>query len=266
MSRAAPRLALITGASSGIGESFARRLAAGGCGLVLVARRGDRLDQLAGELASRYAVPTETLVADLTEGADLQRVEEYISDSQSLDLLVNNAGYAFSGSFAKSTIEKHQRMIQLHVIASVRLTHAAISGMIARKQGGIINVSSVAAFVPWGNVTYNSTKAYLVTFSQSLHAEVQHKGVCVQALCPGFTITEFHDSPELSRIRSLPLPRSFWLSSDYVVQESLKALANGKGMCIPGLHYRFIVALGRSSLISPLIRSLAVRRRRKSPI
>jgi len=139
-----------------------------------------------------------------------------------------------------------------------------LADQLARQKGGIINVASVAAFIPWGNVTYNATKAYLVAFSESLQADVHHSGVRVQALCPGFTVTEFHDSPELASIRRVPLPGFLWLNADYVVQESLKALDRNKVICIPGLPYRLIVALGRSSLTGPIVRAVALRLRSRS--
>ncbi len=263
MSAEAGKTALITGASSGIGAAFARQLAMQGYGLILVARRGDRLLELAGKLANN-AVPIKTLTADLTVDADLQQVEDLIASSEALDLLVNNAGFSFSGPFTKNPFERHAQMIQVHVIASVRLAHAALPAMMARQKGGIINVASVAAFIPWGNVTYNATKAYLVAFSESLQADVHHSGVRVQALCPGFTVTEFHDSPELASIRRVPLPGFLWLNADYVVQESLKALDRNKVICIPGLPYRLIVALGRSSLTGPIVRAVALRLRSRS--
>lgn len=256
------KTALITGASSGIGEGFARQLAASGYDLVLVARREDVLHRLAEELEGQHAIHVESLIADLAKKADIQRVSERISQLTSLDLLVNNAGFGFAGSFHRNDFNKHLDMIQVHVIASIHLTHAALPVMIPRRQGAIINVSSVAAFLPWGGVTYCATKAYLVAFSEALSVELKKKNIRVQALCPGFTVTEFHDSPELSRIRKYPLPRSMWLSSDYVVRESLKALKRNKVICIPGFVYQVIAAMGRSGLISPILRFAA---RRLSP-
>jgi len=253
------RIALITGASSGIGEAFARQLAAGGWQLILVARRLDRLEKIGREIADQGLPSPRVLIADLTEEAALAMVEQLIRDEGSLELLVNNAGFGMSGYFTKIDYEKHLQMIQLHVIASVRLTHAALPAMISRKRGAIINVSSVAAFVPWGNVTYNATKAYLVTFSEALSAELRQKGVRIQALCPGYTTTEFHDTPELGRLRSYPLPRWLWFTPEKVVRESIKALAQNKIICIPGFTYKVVAGLGRNGLTSPLLRYFVIR-------
>lgn len=256
------KTALITGASSGIGEAFARHLSASGYHIILVARRKERMLELASELERQYAVPVEVLAADLTQDLDIQQVEDHIRQMDSLDLLVNNAGFGLPGYFSKLELEKHLNMIQVHIIASVRFTHAALPGMIARQQGGIINVSSVAAYLPWGSVNYCATKAYLVAFSEALNVELRPKNVRVQALCPGFTITEFHDQPELAPIRKYPLPRSLWLSSDFVVKESMLALARNRVICIPGLIYRIAASLGRIGLVSPLFRMAASRVRR----
>lgn len=253
------KTALITGASSGIGDEFARQLAAASYDLVLVSRRAELLLKLAGELERQHQVQVETVVADLTNEADIFRVNEHISRTDSLDLLVNNAGFGLPGPFSKNDFEKHLDMIQVHVIASVHLAHAAIPVMAARQQGGIINVSSVAAFIPWGGVTYCSTKAYLVAFSEALSVELRKKNIRVQALCPGFTVTEFHDSPGLSAVRQFPLPKFLWLSSDFVVRESLKALKRNKVICIPGFPYQVIALMGRSGLIAPIMRRIARR-------
>ena len=256
--------ALVTGASSGIGEAFARRLASQGFNLILLARRKDRLHELAAELEQKHGRPVEVLAADLSIDSDIQRVEKHIQQLAHLDLLVNNAGYGMSGSFSKIELEKHLEMIQVHINAAVRLTYAALPGMIARRRGIVINVSSVAAFVPWGNVTYNATKAYLVAFSEALNAESSSKNVYIQALCPGFTVSEFHNSPNLVRVRKLPLPKFFWLTPDYVVSESLKAMTRRRAICVPGPVYQIVVALGRSAITGPLLRAAVIRFRKRS--
>ena len=231
---------------------------------MLVARRKDRLHDLAAELDRQSGVQVEALAADLSDEVGIEHVAGRIQSMDSLDILVNNAGYGMSGYFTNIDLERHLEMIQVHVIASVRLAHAALTGMIPRRKGSIINVSSVAAFLPWGNVTYNATKAYLVAFSEALNAESRSRNIRVQVLCPGFTVSEFHDSPDLLRIRKSPLPKMFWLTSDFVVAESLKALAKGKVICIPGMHYRLVVALGRSPITSPLLRAFVLRIRQRS--
>lgn len=260
-----PNSALITGASSGIGAAFARQLAADGYRLILVARREERLRELAAELEERHKTSFQVVPADLSVDAQIQQVVEHIQQEGPLSLLVNNAGFGMSGYFSNIEIEKHQAMNRVHIDAAIRLSHAALPGMLARGQGAIINVASVAAFLPWGNVSYNATKAYLVAFSEALNAESSGKNIRVQALCPGFTISEFHNPPELARIRHSPLPRVFWLSSEFVVEESLKCLRRGKVVCIPGLHYRLVVGLGRSPITSPLLRAAVLRIRKRAP-
>lgn len=257
-----PKIALITGASSGIGEEFARQLARRGYQLILIARRMERLRLLADELEPRYNITVQCLPLDLTTEEGIQQAEDCIRQNPGLELLVNNAGFGLRGYFGKIPIEKHLEMIQLHVNASVRLTHAIIPIFLSNNHGGIINVASVAAFVPWGNVTYNATKAYLVAFSEALNIEMKRKNIQVQALCPGFTVTEFHDTPELRQMRNFPIPKQLWLSSEFVVSKSLSALERGKVLCIPGFLYWVIASLGRSSIFSPLIRAAILRMRR----
>ncbi len=256
------KTALITGASSGIGEEFARQLARRGYQLILIARRMERLRLLADELEPEYNINVHCLPLDLTTEEGIQGAEDCIRNTDTLELLVNNAGFGLRGYFGKTDIQKHLAMIQLHVNASVRLTHAAIPIFLSKNRGGIINVSSVAAFVPWGNVTYNATKAYLVAFSEALNVEMRRRNIRVQALCPGFTVTEFHTTPELSLMRRFPIPRSLWLSPEFVVARSLSALNRGKVLCIPGFLYWTIANLGRSPLFSPLLRAAVYRMRK----
>lgn len=265
VSQRAQEKALITGASSGIGESFARHMAADGYQLILVARRLERLQAIAADLQDGGSSPVEVIQADLSEVSDIQRVADRVADLDRLDLLVNNAGFGMSGYFSKIELEKHLHMNRVHIEAAISLTHAVLPGMIARRRGGIINVSSVAAFLPWGNVSYNATKAYLVAFSEALNAESRRMNIRVQALCPGFTYSEFHNSPDLAGVRKSPLPKIFWLNSDFVVSESLKSLAQGKVICIPGIQYRLVVALGRSPITASLLRSIILGIRQRRP-
>jgi hypothetical protein len=193
----------------------------------------------------------------------MSRVEVFLRDGEGVDLLVNNAGFGMVGAFATIELTEHLRMLQLHVIASMRLAHAALPAMLERGTGGIINVSSVAGFVQGGNITYHTTKSFLIEFSQSLNREVAWKGVRVQALCPGYTWTEFHDPPELSAIRNSRLPGFMWLDAENVVKESLKALDQNQVICVPGMAYKIIVFLVRSPLIAPLVNLIAVRMRKR---
>ena len=254
------RTALVTGASSGIGAAFARSLAAQRYNLILVARREERLRQLATDLAQRYPIEVEVLVADLSDPDQVARVEDRVAASR-LDLLVNNAGFGVSGTFVKADFDRLLSMIQVHVLASVRLTRAALPGMIARGHGAIINVSSMAALMPKPlDVTYCATKAYLNVFSEALQGELQGTGVRVQALCPGFTVTEFHDDPEYQRLKVRSrIPGTFWMSADAVVAESFRALRRGPVICIPGVKNRLLAVVVRSGLAAFLIRLLAPR-------
>jgi uncharacterized protein len=243
--------ALVTGASSGIGETFARRLAARGTALVLVARRQDRLETLAKELD----VAVEVLAADLGDPDGLRRVEERVAASTDpVDLLVNNAGFGTSGRFATLPVEREEEEIRVNVLAVVRLTRAALPGMVERDAGGIVNVSSLAAFQPDpGNATYGATKAFVLSFSEAVAEELRHTGVHVQALCPGYTRTEFQTTAEYETSR---IPKAVWQSADQVVDASLAALDKGKVLCVPGPHNK-VAAVGSGFLPRVLRRRLA---------
>jgi short-subunit dehydrogenase len=230
--------ALITGASSGIGATFARKLARQGYGLMLVARRRDKLEELANELGG-----AEILVADLTRDYDLQTLEKRIAAMKNLELLVNNAGFGTLGRFWEADLAGQEKMHRLHVMATMRLTHAALRVMTARNQGAVINVSSVAAFgqTP-GNVSYCATKTWMNAFTEALDLELRSIGsaVKVQALCPGFTLSEFHDA---ARIDRKTIPDRLWMKADDVVDASLKGLAKGKVVVVPGVLYKALAKL-----------------------
>jgi len=247
----APKTALITGATSGIGAEFARQLARQGYDLILSGRREQKLRALAQDLAQTHGVRAEVLVCDLAQQAGQAALEAAIGALPQLDLLVNNAGFGFEGSFAESDPQAHLDMIQVHVSASVRLARAALPGMLRRASGAIINVASVAAFLPHlpGSVTYSATKAYLVMFSQTLSQELYGSGVKVQALCPGFTITDFHDRPGLESFRRSNYPSFAWLSVEKVVRDSLSDLRRGRVVSVPGGLYKLITWLGGSPLL-----------------
>ncbi len=231
-------LALVTGASSGIGEVFARKLASRGYALLLVARRKERLEKLASELGH-----SETIAADLTSEHDLRSLEARLAAADRLEFLVNNAGFGTLGLFHEAPVEQQDRMHRLHVLATLRLMHAALPGMVQRRRGNVINVSSVAAFFhnP-ASVSYGATKAWMNSLTEGVHVELRSIGspVRVQALCPGFTLTEFHDVVGIDR--SL-IPDSFWLSAEEVVTASLQALEHNRLIVIPGWRYRWLVRI-----------------------
>jgi short-subunit dehydrogenase len=236
-------LALITGASSGIGATFARQLAAEGYDLILVARRVDRLEALAAELRDRHGIQSSPMSADLTLDDDLARVSETLAGAGRLALLVNNAGFGTKGLFFEADASQQDAMHRLHVLATERLTRAALPGMIARGKGSVISVSSVAAFLQGpSNVSYCATKAWMNSFTRGLALEMQflRSPVVVQALCPGYTYSEFHDVMQVDRAE---IPKSWWLEADFVVAESLRALKRGTVIVIPSLRYRILVRL-----------------------
>jgi short-subunit dehydrogenase len=244
-------LAVITGASSGLGVVFARKLA-GDHDLLLIARRKDRLEAVAAELTAQFGCAAEILAADLTDESGLAAVAQRIAAEPRLELLVNNAGFGARGLFWESDYAVQQQMHQLHVMAILRLSHAALRNMVEKNEGGIINVASVAGFLQReGAVSYGATKRWVISFTEGIHLELKGMGsaVKVQALCPGFTFTEFHAT--LGVERQSVAPPSLWLQPEFVVNESLKALQQGKLIVVPGWKYKAIVSLV-SKLPTPL--------------
>lgn len=247
------RIALVTGASSGIGAEFARQLAAQGYDLILHGRRTERLAALANELAAAHSIAAEPLTADLADPAGLAQVEATIAALPRLDLLVNNAGFGIGGAFAEADVAGQADMLAVHMLASMRLSRAALPGMIARGSGGIINVASLAAFMALpDNINYCATKSYLVIFSQGLAGEVRRHGVRVQALCPGFTVTEFHNNVKRVGSSHRDFPSFLWGKADAVVAASLRALDRGQVICVPGFLNRLIMLVARTGLINRL--------------
>lgn len=235
-------VALVTGASSGIGRAIAVQLAADGSNLIVVARRRDRLEELAQELRAAHGVKVEVLVADVTETDQLAVVEDRLrAGDPPVDLLVNNAGVGGQGRFAEIPLDRQDRQIRLNVLAPVHLAHAALESMLPRRRGGILNVSSIAGRQPMPHVaTYAATKAYLTSFSHALHEEVRHQGVTVTNLLPGFTTTEFHG---VSSIDRSVVPRFAWMKAEKVAKSGLRAVAQGRAQCVPGLGYRVLTGI-----------------------
>ena len=234
------RRAWVTGASAGIGAAFARRLARDHFDLALVARSRGRLEKLAAELEKADGIACEVVAADLTDAADLRRVGEAVGSDDGLELLVNNAGFGTVGAFAELDPAREEEEIRLNVVALTHLARAALPALIARGRGSIINVSSMAAFQPVPmNATYGATKAFVNSFTEALHEELRGTGVTVQALCPGFTRTEFQ---ERAGIDTSGLPSFAWMTAEAVVDSSLAALRRGDVVCVPGFSNRLVAS------------------------
>jgi short-subunit dehydrogenase len=226
-------VALVTGASSGIGRAFVLALADRGHDLVLVARDTERLEALATELRAAYGAAAEVLTADLSDSAALATVEARVADpDRPVDLVINNAGFGTSGKFAELAIEREEQEIRLNVLALVRLTHAAVKAQVGRGRGGVINVASLAGYQPTpDNATYGATKAYVLSFSQAVHEELRGTAVKCMVLAPGFTRTEFQTRAGFD---SDEVPGFLWQDAPTVVQYALRAYDKGKAVCLPG--------------------------------
>lgn len=227
--------ALITGASSGIGAAFARKLATEGYALVLVARDEQRLTSLALTLHADHGIDVEVLPADLSKVAECRRVERRAAD---VELLINNAGIGvYGGDFADHDIRDEDRLLAVNIRAVMRVTHAAVDAMVRRGQGDIINVSSIASFAPDPvSPTYAASKAWVTSFSQGLREQLSGTGVQVMALAPGLVPTEFQQRAGVTP----QVPGALWLDVDAVVEQALDDLRSGHGVSIPGAHYRAV--------------------------
>jgi short-subunit dehydrogenase len=233
--------ALVTGPTAGIGASFARQLAARGYDLVLVARDRERLEKTAAELRATYAVEVEVLPADLADRDELAKVEARLSDTaRPVDLLVNNAGFGLKGRFLDNSVDAETAMLDVLVTAVLRLSHAALRAMAGRGHGGVINVSSVAAFLPRGS--YSAAKAWVNSFSEWAANEYRPRGVTVMALCPGFTKTEFHERMDVSRGSA---PDFLWLDADKLVETALSDYDKGRVYSIPSAQYKLIATASK---------------------
>jgi uncharacterized protein len=230
--------ALVTGATSGIGLAFARRLAGTGHDLVLVARDADRLARVAAELRAAHRVQVEVLPADLTVPERLQAVADRLADPERpVHVLVNNAGFGTRQRLVGGDLETELRSLDLMVKAVLVLSHAAAPGMVARGRGLLVTVSSVAGFFPAGS--YSAAKSWATTFTRGLAAQLAGTGVHAIAFCPGFVRTEFH---QRAGIRAERIPRLLWLDADAVVARCLADAARGRAVCVPALKYKVVVA------------------------
>jgi short-subunit dehydrogenase len=232
--------ALVTGASSGIGESIAHKLGKAGVGMVLVARRKDRLEAIAAKYPN-----VEVLAADLTTEPGLESVLERLRDTTrtAIDLVVNNAGFGTSGSFTAADPQRLSREISLNIDALTRISHEAIRQMAPRGRGYLLNVSSIASFQPGpGLAVYSATKAFVTSLTEALHEELRGSGIRVTALCPGLTHTEFQSISNTTGLES-KFPEFAWMSADDVARDGLRAVAEGKAICVPGLVNKSLAAV-----------------------
>lgn len=235
--------ALITGASSGLGAEYARQLAARGDALVLVARDKQALEMLAEELRVESDAHVEVFAADLLVDEDLARVTARLTDmEQPVDMLINNAGFGLPLAFERNDVEAETRHIRLHNEVPMRLTHAALQSMLERGRGRIVNVASVAAFIP--RSTYAAVKQWLVGFSRWANARYSKRGVTVTAVCPGYTHTNFHERLGLPPGQE-GIPKWMWLDAPNVIAESLRDIERGKALSIPSFKYKVLAGIAR---------------------
>ena len=248
--------ALVTGATAGIGESFSRLLASNRYNIVLVARDLTRLQERAKALEEKFGVKTHVIQADLASDEGCRKVEQYISENQ-IDVLINNAGFGTNKAFTMSTLEIEQQLLDVLVRTPMRLMHVALPLMKQRKNGVVINVSSVAGYIAGG--TYSASKSYLTVLSESLHTELSGTNVKVSALCPGFTRTEFHQRGKMSM---KGLPNFMWLSSDYLVEQSWKDAMKGEAVSVPGWQYKLLLFIV-NSIPRSIVRKVGMNMRAK---
>lgn len=251
-SRPTRPLAVITGASSGIGAAFARRLAADGHDLLLVARRRERLEALARELGERHGTAATVLAEDLADPEGIRRAATAVADGPAPAFLVHSAGFGSRALFAELDPATPRAMNLLHVVAPVELVRAALPGMLAARHGRILLVSSLGGFFTTARyTTYSATKAYLNMFVEGLQAELEGTGVRAQAICPGLTRTEFLDTPAYAEFKYQQVPAPFWMSAEAVVEQ---ALASSETIFVPGWHNRLLVRAIRAPLLGAALR------------
>jgi short-subunit dehydrogenase len=235
------RTALVTGATSGIGHAFCRELAERGNDLVIVARHRARLENVSDELRARYSVDVEILAADLSKRTQLRRVADRLADRERpINLLVNNAGFTTSKSLLRGDLADEEAMLDVLCRAVLVLSHTAALSMRERGRGHIINVSSVAGFVPTS--TYGAAKGWVTAFTETLAHELAGSGVSATALCPGFTHTEFHERANLDMSGT---PKAMWLEADWLVRDCLDDVRAGKVVSVPGVQYKVIAGVAQ---------------------
>jgi short-subunit dehydrogenase len=240
--------ALVTGASSGIGEAIARELASRGYALTLVARREDRLKALADELSEQHSITAETARADLGEADERDRLAKALEKSgRRVDILVNNAGFGAHGDFARVKRERLTEMVRVNVEAVVDLTGRFLPGMAERGDGAIINIASTAAFQPLpGSATYAATKSFVLSFSEAIRTELRGKGVTVTAVCPGPVRTEFGEAAGMGAVEDRT-PGLIWMSAEDVARDAVDGAGKGRRVVVPGALNRAGALVGQHS-------------------
>ena len=252
------RTALVTGASSGIGDAFARCLAAEGSDLVVVARDGERLDVLAEELTAAHGVSVEVLPADLGAPVARHAVEQRLaSRDRPVDLLVNNAGFGTNGTFHEMSVDREEQEVQVNALALLRLTHAALGPMVARGSGHVLNVASIGGLDPIpGSATYGATKAFVCSFGDAVHEELRGSGVHLTTSLPGFTRTEFQERSHWEGQEGLP--GFAWLTAEEVARQSLDGVWAGRARVVPARRYQLLTAA--TAPVPPFLKRLIMGR------
>lgn len=239
--------AWITGATSGIGAAFAEYYASRGFDLVLTGRREDKLRNLAASLEKKYSIKYRLYLGELTDESIISHIETDLRQDHNVGVLINNAGFAYYGTFHERELTMHRKMLTVHCDIMVRLTHAALPSMLAAKNGVIINVASVAGFFPYpGHTMYSATKTFMINFSESLAVRYQKDGLKIMALCPGMTMTDFHtrmgyQADKVYKKRGLEKAHT----PMFVVNEAIRSLEKNKYICVPGLNNQFLIWLSR---------------------
>jgi uncharacterized protein len=250
-------LVIITGAAGGLGQAFARKLAARGHSLWLVDRRQAELEQVCQSIRQEYSVAAEPYAADFCRRAEVEQLAQRIKQLPDVELLVNNAGFGSLNHFVDTDPSLFVGMLDVHVAAPMLLTHAVLPGMLQRNSGAIINVSSVSAwFHSAGNAHYGSTKICLAVFTATLNEELRGTNVRVQALCPGFVRTQFHQAESMKDFQRFSPAANMWAAADEVVECSLRRLSRKQVIVIPGFGYRIIGRLAQMPVLQPLMRRI----------
>jgi short-subunit dehydrogenase len=236
------RIALVTGATSGIGRAYAVCFAKAGYDLIITGRRMEKLNSLAGEMREKYGICVRVIKAELSVEEDALKLIKAIEHHDNILVLVNNAGFGSGVEFCKNNIDDHMKMLQVHVVVSVKLVYAVLPQMISRKEGIIINVSSLGAYMPApGSSMYSATKLFLASFSESLYMEVHKYGIRVQCVCPGFTHTDFHErrkEGKMARTSGL-----MWMEADIAVEKSINSLKHNSIVYIPGYINKLLIGI-----------------------